>query len=388
MRPQEGNKHQKHTLSQMKIQYALVSCNADPRYTAYWPTTAAAWLKLGITPVCLFIPDNTSKLPPVLEGSIVRTIPPLSDVHIMPQVQMLRFWASCLYPDAVVIISDMDFVPLSRSFFHTQLAAYPEHAYIHVEPNPTPYPWTHMINIPEKITHINKVRYLRAWFHIAKGRVMHRVLKLTPDWETTCKKTTSYSLHRDAKITIGLYSYRSHRKAVPFFGDEIYPSLRLHHSSYSPIYCISYQLNQYSGLISHIIPLISDSINTKRERFVGIHLPWSTSLGDADIAEHLFRYGTTPNLPRFMRWYIRFWNWLINSTDVLSTKVKYIGPWISIILIMLIWCLLRILPPIRPYNQVLLILLWNKRFKLLRQAPQTRYLLYSLLRIKNILRPK
>ena len=191
MRPQEGNKHQKHTLSQMKIQYALVSCNAEPRYTAYWPTTAAAWLKLGITPVCLFIPDDPShKLPAAPEGSIVHTIPPLSDVHIMPQVVMLRFWASYLYPDAAVIINDMDFVPLSRPFFQTQLAAYPEHAYIHMGPSSGPSPWTHMTNIPEKITHINKVRYLLVCFHVAKGRVMQKILNLSPDWEASCKKSS------------------------------------------------------------------------------------------------------------------------------------------------------------------------------------------------------
>ena len=361
-----------------------MSCNANPCYTAYWPIVAAAWLKLGITPVCLFIPDDTSKLPPAPENSIVHTIPPLSNVHIIPQVLMLRFWASCLYPEAVVIISDMDFVPLSRSFFHTRLAAYPEHAYIHIEPNPAPYPWTNMTNIPEKITHINKVRYLRSWFHIAKGRVMHRVLKLAPDWETTCRKIGPYFLHQEAEITIGLYSYQSHREAVPWFGDEIYPSLRLHHSSYSPIYCISHQEYQYLNLIWNIIPLISESINTKREHFVGIHLPWSDYAEDADIAEHLSRYGTVPNLPRFSRWYIRFWDWLINFTDVLSAKVRYIGPWLAIVLIILIWCLLRILPPIRPYNRALLIQLWNKRFKLLTEYPQAQHFFPQLLRIKNL----
>ena len=373
----------------MNIQYALVSCNTHPRYTAYWPIVAAAWLKLGITPVCLFVPDDPSrKLPAAPEGSIVHTIPPLSDVHIMPQVLMLRFWASYLYPDAVVIISDMDFVPLSEHFFLTQVATYPEHAYLHVWPFPSQYRWTHMADIPEKITHINKIRYLQSWFHIAKGRVMQNILNLSPDWETTCKKIMPYYLQKEAKIQIGMYSYKSHRDPVPWFGDEIYTSIRLHHSDYSHIYYISYRENQYLGPIWNFIPLISESIDTKRERFVGFHLLWSDSSEDADIAEHLSRYGTAPDLPRFKRWYIRFWDWLINSTDVLSTKVKYIGPWLATVLIILIWCLLRILPPIRPYNRTLLVQLGNERSKLLRQAPQTRHLLYPLLRIRNVLRPK
>ena len=83
-----------------------MSCNANPRYTEYWPAVTRAWLKLGITPVCLFMPDTTHKLPDA-SGGIVHTIPLLRGVPIMPQVLMLRFWASYLYQDAVVCTSDI-----------------------------------------------------------------------------------------------------------------------------------------------------------------------------------------------------------------------------------------------------------------------------------------
>ena len=68
----------------MKIQYALMSCSAHPRYTEYWPSVARAWLGLGITPVCLFIPDTTHKLPEA-PGGIVHTISHLRDVPISIQ---------------------------------------------------------------------------------------------------------------------------------------------------------------------------------------------------------------------------------------------------------------------------------------------------------------
>ena len=340
----------------MKIQYALMSCNANPRYTAYWPTTAAAWLKLGITPVCLFIPDDPSrKLPAAPENSIVHTIPPLSDVHIMPQAVMLRFWASCLYPDAVVIISDMDFVPLSRPFFHTQLAVYPEHAYLHLQPFPVPYPWTHMADIPEKITHINKVRYLLAWFHVAKGKVMQNILNLSPDWGTTCRKIVPYYLQKEAKITIGRFSYQSHREVVPWFGEEIYTSIRLHHSGYSHIYYISHQEYQYSGPIWNIIPLASENISTKWDRFVGIHLSRPKDPEDSKMVEHLINYGQVPRPQMIWWWYIRFWYWLINSTDTLMNSIKIIGPWISFCLNVLVWCGLRLLPPPKLYKRAFII---------------------------------
>ena len=373
----------------MKIQYALMSCNANSRYTAYWPITAAAWLKLGITPVLLFVPDNPSKLPAAPEGSIVHTIPPLSDVHIMPQAVMLRFWASCLYPDAVVITSDMDLVPLSEHFFHTQVAAYPEHAYLHVWPFPGRYPWTHIADIPAKVTHINKVRYLQAWFHIAKGRVMQNILNLSPDWETTCRKTMPYYLQKEAKIRIGLYSYKSYKEGVPWYGEEIYTSIQLHHSGYSPIYYISYQEYQYSGPIWDIIPLVRESIDIRRHRFVGIHLPSPTDLEDAAYADHLRRYGTAPNPPHFLWWsYIRFWYWLINSTPTLGNRIKIIGPWMSFGLLILGWCVLHLCPPPKLYKRALLAMLWHKRTLLLARHSSIRYFFDQLLNTKKHLRSK
>ena len=59
----------------MRIQYALMSCTANTRYAEYWPLVAAAWLNLGIKPVCLFIPDNPAVKLPEVPGGTVHTIP-------------------------------------------------------------------------------------------------------------------------------------------------------------------------------------------------------------------------------------------------------------------------------------------------------------------------
>ena len=369
----------------MNIQYALVSCNTHPHFTAYWPIVAAAWLKLGIIPVCLFVLDDPSrKLPTAPENSIVHTIPPLSDVHIMPQAAMLRFWASYLYPDAVVIISDMDFVPLSRPFFHTQLAAYPEHAYLHVQLLPVEYLWTPVNDIPEKITNISRMRYLQSSFHIAKGRMMHRILKLAPDWETTCKKILPYYLQEGAKITTGRFSHKSHKDAVPWFGDEIYTSIRLASASYAHIYYITHQEYQYSGPIWNIIPLVSENLSTKWDRFVGIHLPPPVDPEDGKMLAHLIRHGQVPRPQIIWWWYIRFWYQLINFTNTSMNSVKIIGPWTSLAVNILGWCVLHLLPPPKLYKRALLAVLWHKRTVLLAKHPSLKRFSDQLLSIKNV----
>ena len=370
----------------MKIQYALMSCNANSRYTAYWPTAAAAWLKLGITPVCLFLPDKPDlKLPPAPEGSIVHTIPPLSDVHIMPQVMMSRFWASYLYPDAIVISSNIDFIPLSKHFFHSQLARYPDHAYLHLQPKPAPYIFTRMFNVPETITQINKMRYLYSLFHVAKGQMMHRVLNLLPDWEASCKKTLPYYLHKEARIKTSLYS-GSPKERIPWFGDEIYNSIQLHFSSSCPLHYISYQSSQYSEPIWDIIPFVDENINTKRDYVVGVHLPSPTYPEDSKTLEHLISHGSALKPQGW--WYVRFWYWLINHPRLLKARVKSIGTWVCLSLIILMWCALHLLPPVKPYNKILVKLLGAKRITLLAQNTFAGQFFHQLLRIKNMLATK
>ena len=160
----------------MKIQYALMSCNSNPRYAGYWPVVAAAWLKLNITPVLFFIPNNPKHQLPEAPGGIVHTVPHIEDVPIIIQALMLPFWGSYLYPNATIITTDINLFPLSNRFFHTQLTTYPDHAYLHLQPKMCRYPRPNqdplvldlivgaaplstlkVHNIPEQVTTINKL---------------------------------------------------------------------------------------------------------------------------------------------------------------------------------------------------------------------------------------
>ena len=368
----------------MKIQYALMSCNANPYYTEYWPTVASAWLKLGITPVCLFIPDNPTTKLPATPGGIVHTIPALENIPIVIQATMLRYWGSWLYAKKTVIVTDIDLIPLSSHFFGNRLTTYPPSAYLHLKPDPNGYDFTAVSNIPENITHISKMRYLHAWFHVAKGEVMHRVLQLTSDWETTCKKTVPYYLHKGARITTDRHEWMAYTSMVCNYGDELYPSIRLHHSDYTSIHYVSYQLGEYAGLIGdNLIFLTKKNINVKNERYVGIHASRLSYKESKEIIEYLLTTGTIPKPHILLWWSIRFARWCIILTDIPQTKIRMIGPWLSLILIVLVWCLLHILPLPRPYNKILLTMLWNKRTALLGQHPRMMQFFYRLANIKN-----
>lgn len=233
----------------MKIQYALMSCTADPQYTEYWPTVARAWLKLAIRPVCLFISNNSTVKLPEVPGGIVHTFPALDDVHTSIQGLTLRFWACRLYPKDTVIVSDIDLIPLARHFFCTQLAPYPDHAYLHLNHGPGSYFFHKLSNIPEKRTYLGKTRIVFAGFHIAKGEVMHKVLQFPHDWKAAVKKTVPYYLHAQARIMSSGAPY-VYNGTIPRSGDELYTAIRLHYSNYFPIFYVSHQRkHRYKGYI-------------------------------------------------------------------------------------------------------------------------------------------
>ena len=332
----------------MKIQYALMSCSASPRYTEYWPMVARAWLKLGITPVCLFIPDNQTHKLPEAPGGIVHTIPPLKDAHIVIQSQMLRFWGSYLYPNATVIISDIDLIPLSKDFFYAQLAPYPEHAYLHLQGNTTDYPYANVFNIPERITRINNMRYLVPWFQVAKGEIMSRVLKLNPDWATSCRKAIPYYLHKDA--TIKIVGHVSNEGSRPFYGDEIYASIRLHHAKHRPIFYSPFP-NRYSIMTSETIFIRHVEKNLSCIHFSPLRYAEYKKTIDLFLTERKLPKPQTP------------WDWYMDYLAYLTRKIKIAGPWLALILLTLSMVAARIL--YRRRQGELLKLLWLKRQLLL-----------------------
>ena len=361
----------------MRIQYALMSCTANPRYTGYWPVVAAAWLKLGITPVCLFIPDNQIHKLPAAPGGIVHTIPPLKNVHPVIQGSMLRFWGSYLYPKHIVIITDIDMAPLSKRFFRTRLAQHPEDAYLHLRHDPGEYPFYNTSRIPEKRASVTKMRYLNACFHMAKGEIIHRVLKLGSDWETTCKKTIPYYIHNRARpqghSDIKVTGRPPYDDPVPRYGDEIYPSIRLHHSPYRSVSYITYQPDEYPELITYNTVFTRNILKDKD--YVGVHLPLPYT-ECKEIITSIAANGTLPKTDIILRW-------LVDLTTYPNKGIKGIGIWLSLILMGLIWLVLRPLASLGNTTRISLIYLWYKRQELFIQNPPVMRLYRRWLRTKK-----
>ena len=359
----------------MKIQYALMSCSANPHYTEYWPIVAAAWLKLDVTPVCLFIPDNPSVTLPDAPGGIVHTIPHLNDVHIIIQTSMVRFWASCLYPKAIVTATDIDLVPLSTHFFNTQLAPYPEDVYLHLRALPGEYDLACIANIPETISYVKNMRWLGVSWHIARGEVMHQVLEFTPDWATSCRKTIPYFLRRDAKETdLKVVGRRPFTALNPSLGDEIYPSIRLHHATYRPISYHTYSPDLCRGIMNYVATAFTQYEPKSNYSSIHFSVPYSAT---KELIEHALAGRPLPRLYLIFRWLIE------DLTEILNKKIKIVGPYLSFISMFLTWLGLRLIYPFVGYSKMLLGGLWHTRNDWLQQHPLLLGLYRRWLRVRS-----
>jgi hypothetical protein len=101
----------------MKLSCALVACNENPHYLAFWPAVKRAWWEIvGIPCIMVYIGDE---LPQSLQGDpAVILFKPIPGWPTATQAQCIRLlYPALLSGDGAVIISDMDMVPLQKNFF-------------------------------------------------------------------------------------------------------------------------------------------------------------------------------------------------------------------------------------------------------------------------------
>ncbi len=279
----------------MKIKYALMSSNSDPEYLDFWPVVAEAWQKLGITPVLFYIPDHPADAPVVPQeapGTQVHTVPLLPDVHLVLQASLLRYWGSCKYPNDVVIISDIDLLPLSRRFFVERLREVADDCYVHLKVSRVGYGhFTLCETAAGGRRDATKMRYLTACYHIAKGELMRRVwwpadasdsggAPASPsDWKRCCERALPYFYYEwdwgkmlckadaqtDAPREFGKRKFNR-------FGDELYSSVRAHRFARQDVFRhITHEAHEYHFL--HRAAWMYDPERLRQGYYSAAHLP-------------------------------------------------------------------------------------------------------------------
>lgn len=103
----------------MKLSAALVACNENPKYLQFWPLVKRAWYEVvGIPCILVYVADT---LHSSLQGdpAVIHFKPsPTCTWPTATQAQVIRLlWPALLNADGAILLSDMDMIPMSRSFF-------------------------------------------------------------------------------------------------------------------------------------------------------------------------------------------------------------------------------------------------------------------------------
>jgi hypothetical protein len=159
----------------MEIKYAIVSSDENPLYRDFWPIVRDLWSNhIGIKPVFLFI---TNKDEVIDHGEyIVHKVKSIEGVGTGLQSQIIRMYATKFYPNDVCITSDIDMLPLGKSYFKSICNEYDDDNIIILSSDAYP----------------NKVRY-PICYNVGKGSTFNEVLDLNCSFEEYVKRLTSFN---------------------------------------------------------------------------------------------------------------------------------------------------------------------------------------------------
>lgn len=129
-------------LAAMKVERVILATNDNPAYYPYWPAASKAWSDIiGFKPTLILIATQEfmDQHPKIFDqkkfGPIIR-MDPIEGMSTAKQAQAVRLFAPSYFPDEVCMTSDIDMIPLSRSYFRNNVKKHPKDAFV-------AWRWTH-----------------------------------------------------------------------------------------------------------------------------------------------------------------------------------------------------------------------------------------------------
>lgn len=167
----------------MKIDKVVMGSNSNPYYFDFWPVVSKIWkVKFKIEPVLFLIHDDPS-VRTTEEYGTVHYIKPIENVPISLQCQWVRYWAPTTDLDATWMISDIDMLPISRSYFKNSIKNIPDDKFVNLN--------------------AHSVAANPACYNVAKGHTYKKVLQLPDSFEDSLKQTRYWDVGNDHPVEDG-----------------------------------------------------------------------------------------------------------------------------------------------------------------------------------------
>lgn len=116
----------------MRLTHVVLASDANPRYLECWPLTRRAWREvLGVEALLVLVAGRADAPPELLADEAVHVVEPLEGIATGLQAQCIRLlYPAVLDVDGGVMVSDMELMPLSPSYFHGPLAHLDERMFV------------------------------------------------------------------------------------------------------------------------------------------------------------------------------------------------------------------------------------------------------------------
>ena len=120
---------QEHQAYSLKIDRVILSSDTNPMYLDFWPLVGKAWKELiGIKPTLVLVAEKDVIVDETI-GDVIR-FEPIKGISTAFQSQVIRLLIPIFFDNEVSIISDIDMLPLNRSYFINSILSIPEDRFV------------------------------------------------------------------------------------------------------------------------------------------------------------------------------------------------------------------------------------------------------------------
>ena len=157
----------------MKSDLVIHSSDSNPMYLDFWPLVSKVWaIRFGLRPLLVYI-DEDHTIPIDTTYGDVMKMKPVRDIPVYLQCLWVRYWIPTQFPDRICMVSDIDMFPVSQNYFVDMIANVPDDKYVHLN-----------------ASH----EYLPSCYHVAKGSLFKKVLRLHDQWEDSIRMLNSLAV--------------------------------------------------------------------------------------------------------------------------------------------------------------------------------------------------
>lgn len=112
----------------MKIDRVILASDDNKNYIEFWPIVAKAWAHFGVKPTLIYTGKDDDFIDSEV-GEVIR-IPKIANLSSAFLAQNLRLLIPSLFPSEVSIISDIDNLPMNKSFFFNPIRKYEKDKFV------------------------------------------------------------------------------------------------------------------------------------------------------------------------------------------------------------------------------------------------------------------